>query len=52
LTVTPPIRMSLGKGQVNLVFPPDWLTLHPLTIADLEQEAGYLGVVDINLAFK
>lgn len=52
LTVTPPIRMSLGKGQVNLVFPPDWMTLHPLTIADLEQEAGYLTAVDINLTFK
>jgi exopolyphosphatase/guanosine-5'-triphosphate,3'-diphosphate pyrophosphatase len=52
LTQVPPIRLDMNKTQVRLTFPTAWLEEHPLTIADLEQEAGYLEPADINLIFR
>ena len=52
LTQVPPIRLDMNKTQVRLTFPTGWLEEHPLTVADLEQEAGYLEPADINLIFR
>jgi exopolyphosphatase/guanosine-5'-triphosphate,3'-diphosphate pyrophosphatase len=41
----------MNKSLVRLTFPAGWLEEHPLTVADLEQEAGYLAPADINLSF-
>lgn len=38
----PPIRMQLSESLAQLDFPSGWLADHPLTAADLEQEADYL----------
>ena len=37
-------------GEINLKFPRKWLSEHPLTQLDLEQEADYLAAVPIKLA--
>ncbi len=47
----PDIRLTLGDSRIDLRFPPRWLDEHPLTLADLEQEAGYLGPAGIELTF-
>jgi exopolyphosphatase/guanosine-5'-triphosphate,3'-diphosphate pyrophosphatase len=52
LTQVPPIRLDMNKTQVRLTFPTGWLEEHPLTVADLEHEAGYLEPADINLIFR
>ena len=51
LTVAPRIRIRIQPGSLSLGFPPGWLDAHPLTVADLEQEASFLSLVDINLTF-
>jgi exopolyphosphatase/guanosine-5'-triphosphate,3'-diphosphate pyrophosphatase len=51
LTHVPPIHLEMNKSLVRLTFPAGWLEEHPLTVADLEQEAGYLAPADINLSF-
>lgn len=48
----PDIRIGLSEARVDLKFPPQWLEQHPLTVADLEQEAAYLGAVEIELVFS
>ncbi len=47
----PDIRIGLGAARIDLRFPPQWLDNHPLTVADLEQEAAYLGAAEIELTF-
>jgi exopolyphosphatase/guanosine-5'-triphosphate,3'-diphosphate pyrophosphatase len=47
----PDIRLALSEARIDLRFPPQWLDEHPLTLADLEQEAGYLGAAGIELTF-
>jgi exopolyphosphatase/guanosine-5'-triphosphate,3'-diphosphate pyrophosphatase len=47
----PPIALALTDTRIILRFPKDWLTNHPLTIADLEQEAEYLQAVGIVLDY-
>jgi exopolyphosphatase/guanosine-5'-triphosphate,3'-diphosphate pyrophosphatase len=47
----PDIRISLGDSRIDLRFPARWLDEHPLTLADLEQEAGYLGTAGVELTF-
>ncbi|BBL76135.1 Ppx/GppA phosphatase family protein [Methylomagnum ishizawai] len=47
----PDIRIALGGARIDLRFPPGWLDEHPLTVADLEQEAAYLGAAEIELTF-
>ena len=52
LSHVPPIRLGINKNQIRLTFPPGWLEEHPLTVADMEQEAGYLEPADIGLVFR
>ncbi|BBA32294.1 Ppx/GppA phosphatase [Methylocaldum marinum] len=47
----PDIKFSLGDSRVDLRFPKQWLENHPLTAADLLQEAGNLGAADIELIY-
>lgn len=49
---TPDLRLAVSKASVSLTFPPQWLEEHPLTVADLEQEANYLDGADIQLKFR
>lgn len=48
----PSMEMEAGNSTIRLRFPQEWLEAHPLTQADLEQEADYLKVIDIKLKFK
>jgi exopolyphosphatase/guanosine-5'-triphosphate,3'-diphosphate pyrophosphatase len=50
--LNPPARLAAGRRQLDLAFPKGWLAQHPLTQADLEQEAAYLKAVDIRLRFS
>jgi exopolyphosphatase/guanosine-5'-triphosphate,3'-diphosphate pyrophosphatase len=47
----PDIRVVLTETRLDLRFPAGWLDEHPLTTADLEQEAAYLGAAGIELTF-
>ncbi|MFM8333130.1 MAG: exopolyphosphatase, partial [Candidatus Methylumidiphilus sp.] len=47
----PPLALALADTRVILRFPKGWLAEHPLTAADLEQEAGYLQLVGIVLDY-
>ncbi|MEH6575603.1 MAG: exopolyphosphatase [Amphritea sp.] len=38
----PPFKLTADSNQLALSFPDGWLDYHPLTCADLEQEACYL----------
>lgn len=48
----PPIQLEANEATVKLRFPAGWLDQHPLTCADLEQEADYLTVAGIKLGFE
>lgn len=48
----PAISFSTDNKKLILDFPEGWLEHHPLTHADLEQEAEYLNNADIKLRFK
>ncbi len=48
----PAIEFSVDGDNVKLRFPLDWLNAHPLTRADLEQEALYLKPSGFKLKFK
>ncbi len=45
----PEMKLSTDRDTVRLRFPPGWLKNHPLTLADLEQEARYLEAVGYEL---
>ncbi|PSL14389.1 exopolyphosphatase/guanosine-5'-triphosphate,3'-diphosphate pyrophosphatase [Marinobacterium halophilum] len=45
----PAFTLRADAQKVELHFPPGWLDHHPLTRADLEQEAGYLRNIDFKL---
>lgn len=50
----PPVSIrvgSNGRRQIELRFPRQWLAAHPLTQADLAQEADYLKSADVRLRF-
>jgi exopolyphosphatase/guanosine-5'-triphosphate,3'-diphosphate pyrophosphatase len=47
----PAVRVVGREDALELAFPPNWLARHPLTRANLEQEADYLKVVRLRLAF-
>ena len=47
----PPITLAMAENRIILRFPKNWLNEHPLTVADLEQEAGYLQGADIVLDY-
>jgi len=51
----PPVGIRLGNNgrrHVDLSFPKQWLGAHPLTQADLQQEADYLKSADVRLRFE
>jgi len=45
----PMFSLNVDDQKIELAFPGGWLDQHPLTRADLEQEAGYLRAIDIKL---
>lgn len=51
LQISPSMTLAVESGQVRLDFQRGWLALHPLTLADLEEEAQALFAVGIQLAF-
>jgi exopolyphosphatase / guanosine-5'-triphosphate,3'-diphosphate pyrophosphatase len=48
----PPVAIEATRRKLRLAFPQGWLELHPLTSADLEQEARYLSDLDLKLNFR
>jgi exopolyphosphatase/guanosine-5'-triphosphate,3'-diphosphate pyrophosphatase len=48
----PEFALEASRRKLKLGFPAGWLESHPLTLADLEQEARYLGAVDLKLSFR
>ncbi|MGQ0528664.1 MAG: Ppx/GppA phosphatase family protein [Panacagrimonas sp.] len=47
----PPVRLSVNRRALELRFADKWLDAHPLTQADLTQEAQYLDAVQVKLRF-
>jgi exopolyphosphatase/guanosine-5'-triphosphate,3'-diphosphate pyrophosphatase len=45
-------KPSNGRRGIDLEFPRHWLAQHPLTQADLEQEADYLKSADVRLRYS
>ncbi len=45
----PPFTLSVRKDRFRMSFPMDWLKDHPLTADDLQEEAGRLTAVGIEL---
>jgi exopolyphosphatase/guanosine-5'-triphosphate,3'-diphosphate pyrophosphatase len=45
----PTIDITANGNVIQLAFPTDWLAQHPLTEADLQQEAAYLKAIGIEL---
>ena len=48
----PALAVEASRRKLRLRFPEGWLETHPLTLADLEQEARYLGAIDLKLSFR
>jgi exopolyphosphatase/guanosine-5'-triphosphate,3'-diphosphate pyrophosphatase len=48
----PQIEVEPGSRSLALSFPSGWLAAHPLTEADLHQEAEYLKSMAIELKIK
>lgn len=48
----PAIAVEATRRKLKLEFATGWLEAHPLTLADLEQEARYLGALDLKLSFR
>jgi exopolyphosphatase/guanosine-5'-triphosphate,3'-diphosphate pyrophosphatase len=48
----PTLQASATGPCLKLVFPTDWLVAHPLTLADLTQEADYLTKAGIDLQYS
>lgn len=48
----PPIRLRPREAGLRLSFPEGWLAGHPLTRADLAEEATYLQALGISLKFR
>lgn len=45
----PPFKLQADKSALTLTFPDEWLEEHPLTRADLEEEASALEAVGLEL---
>jgi exopolyphosphatase/guanosine-5'-triphosphate,3'-diphosphate pyrophosphatase len=45
----PAIELKARGRTLEAAFPKGWLAEHPLTVADLEQEAAYLQAVGFRL---
>ena len=50
-TSQPELRLHAENKTLNVQFPEGWLAEHPLTEADLEQEAAYLQAAKFQLKF-
>lgn len=48
----PELTLIVDAENLLLQFPPDWLTEHPLTHADLEQETSYLKSAGFKLSIE
>ncbi|WP_420467400.1 exopolyphosphatase [Panacagrimonas sp.] len=48
----PPLRLSVERRSLRLQLGEKWLTTHPLTQADLAQEAQYLESIQVQLRFE
>lgn len=48
----PRIDLEVKERALQLRFPPGWLSEHPLTFADLEQEADYMKAANFRLRFE
>jgi exopolyphosphatase / guanosine-5'-triphosphate,3'-diphosphate pyrophosphatase len=48
----PPLLIEATRRKWSLRFPAGWLEVHPLTRADLEQEAQYLAALKLGLTFR
>jgi len=48
----PGLTLTARGDRLHLGFPAGWLDDHPLTRADLEQEAGFLGDADFTLTLE
>ncbi len=48
----PDIRLKPKKRSLSVRFPEGWLAQHPLTLADLEQEAQYVKALDYTFDFS
>ncbi|HTT09198.1 MAG TPA: exopolyphosphatase [Gammaproteobacteria bacterium] len=51
-TAPPKWELAAEDETLKLRFPDGWLETHPLTLADLEQEAEYLRPAEIKLKYK
>jgi exopolyphosphatase/guanosine-5'-triphosphate,3'-diphosphate pyrophosphatase len=51
-TPLPPLTLEVDGAAMRLRFPEGWLEEHPLTRADLEQEADYLKMAGFKFKFK
>ncbi|MCW5618346.1 MAG: exopolyphosphatase [Nitrosomonas sp.] len=51
-TTLPAIGIQTQMNKIRLHFPPDWLTSHPLTLADLQTEQDYLQAAGFKLTFQ
>lgn len=49
---TPKITLLTEANLISLTFPKNWLSDHPLSMADLEQEAACLLAAEITLEFR
>lgn len=47
-----PFTLTPGRKTLEIAFPDGWLTKHPLTEADLQQEAEYLAVAGWRLRYR
>jgi exopolyphosphatase/guanosine-5'-triphosphate,3'-diphosphate pyrophosphatase len=48
----PEFRLAADDGNIQIKFPDNWLTEHPLTGADLNTEAEYLAAIKTTLNFS
>lgn len=48
----PAINFRVNKKKLILEFPKSWLAHHPLTLADLEEEAALISSANIKLSFQ
>ena len=48
----PAVELAVDGAAMRLVFPPGWLGDHPLTAADLEQEAAWLAAAGVTLDWE
>ncbi|MDE0008641.1 MAG: exopolyphosphatase [Gammaproteobacteria bacterium] len=45
----PSISLTVRQNSIKLTLPKRWMTKHPLTALDIQQEAEFLGVIPIEL---